>query len=69
MQGYCDIFSKDYCEADVDRSTYLHTTSKMREKEHSDVSNVIYHKFSRGTISNTLNGENKSVMLEFLLPH
>ena len=31
--------------------------------EHFDVSNVIYHKFSHGAVSYTLNGENV-VMLE-----
>ena len=33
--------------------------------EHFDVSNVIYHKFSHGAISFTLNGENVNVMLEY----
>ena len=32
--------------------------------QHSDVSNVIYHKFSHGVVSYTLNGENVNVMLE-----
>ena len=32
-----------------------------------DVSNVIYHKFSHGAISYTLNGENVNVMLESLI--
>ena len=32
--------------------------------EHFDVSNVIYHNFSRGAVSYTLNGENVNVMLE-----
>ena len=32
--------------------------------EHFDVSNVIYHKFSHGAVSCTLNGENVNVMLE-----
>ena len=63
MQGYCDIFSKDYFEADVNRSTCLrHQGAKV---EHFDVSNVIYHKFSHGAISYMLNGENVNVMLEF----
>ena len=35
--------------------------------EHFDVSNVIYHKFSHGAVSYTLNGENVNVMLEFLI--
>ena len=34
---------------------------------HFDVSNIIYHKFSHGAISYTLNGENVNVMLELLL--
>ena len=32
--------------------------------KHFDVSNVIYHKFSHGAVSYTLNGENVNVMLE-----
>ena len=64
MQGYCDIFSKDYFEADVDRSTCLHATSLRVKADHVDVSNVIYHKFSHGAVSYTLNGENVNVMLE-----
>ena len=32
--------------------------------EHFDVSSVIYHKFSHGAVSYTLNGENVNVMLE-----
>ena len=37
------------------------------EVKHFDVSNVIYHKFSHGAVSYTLNGENVNVMLEFPL--
>ena len=33
--------------------------------EHFDVSNVIYHKFSYGAVSYTVNGENVNVMLEY----
>ena len=32
--------------------------------KHFDVSDVIYHKFSHGAVSYTLNGENVNVMLE-----
>ena len=32
--------------------------------KHFDVSNVIYHRFSHGAVSYTLNGENVNVMLE-----
>ena len=31
--------------------------------KHFDVSNVIYHKFSHGTVSYTLNGENVNVII------
>ena len=33
--------------------------------KHFDVSDVIYHKFSHGAVSYTLNWENVNVMLEF----
>ena len=36
-------------------------------KLNTHVNNVIYHKFSHGAVSYTLNGENVNVMLEFLL--
>ena len=35
--------------------------------EHFDVSNMIYHKILDGGVSYTLNGENFSIMLEFML--
>ena len=38
-----------------------HQDAKVK---HFDVSNVIYHKFSHGTVSYTLNGENVNVVLE-----
>ena len=62
MQGYCDVFSTDYFEADVDRST-RHQGAKVK---HFDVSNMIYHKFLHGVVAYTLNGENVNVMLEYL---
>ena len=34
-----------------------------------DVSNVIYHTFSHGAVSYTLNGENVNVMLELHFGH
>ena len=36
----------------------------MRHHKHFDISNVIYHKFSHGAISYTLNGDNVNLMLE-----
>ena len=35
--------------------------------KHFDVSNVIYHKFSHGAVSYTLNVENVNVMLEYII--
>ena len=67
MKGYCNIFSKDYFEADVDRAHIYMRRHQGAEVEHFDVSNVIYHKFSHGTVSYTLNGENVNVMLELKL--
>ena len=37
--------------------------------KHFDVSYVIYHKFSHGAVSYTLNRENVNVMLEFVINH
>ena len=37
--------------------------------KHFEVSNMIYHKFSHGAVSNKLKGENINVMLEFFLFH
>ena len=33
--------------------------------KHFDFNNVIYHKFSHGAVSYTLNGENVNVLLEY----
>ena len=57
----------DYFEADVDRSTRLLPTSSRREMCTLSVSNVIYHKFSHGAVSYTLNGENVNVVLELVI--
>ena len=50
-------FSKDYFEADIDRRTFLHTTSAWREMCMSSLSKVIYHKtvpLSIGSMGKTL---------------
>ena len=39
-----------------------HQDAKIK---HFDVSNVIYHKFSHGAVSYTLNGENVNVIFEY----
>ena len=51
-------------------STEVHVYTRCHQGakvEHFDVSNVIYHTFSHGAISYTLNGENVHVMLELKL--
>ena len=53
-------------------STEAHVYMRRHEGakvEHFDISNVIYHKFSHGAASYTLNGENVNVMLEYGLVH
>ena len=49
-------------------STEVHVYMRRHQGakvEHFDVSNVIYHKFSYGGVSYSLNGENVNDMLEF----
>ena len=51
-------------------STEAHVYKRRHQDakvKHFDVSNVIYHKFSHGAVSYTLNGENVNVMLEYLI--
>ena len=62
MQGYCNVFYMDYFEADNNRSTYLYAASS--KFEHSDISHVIYHKFSHRGVSCMFNEENLNIMLE-----
>ena len=59
MQGYSDVFSTDSTEAHV----YMRC-HRGAEVKQFDVINVIYHKFSHGAVSYTLDGENVNVMLE-----
>ena len=65
MQRYCDgFFSTDYLKrTSIEAHVYMrrHQGAKV---EHFEVSNVIYHKFSHGTVSYALDGENVNVMLE-----
>ena len=56
------IFKRTSTEAHV----YMRRHQDAKAK-HFDVSNVIYHKFSHGAVSYTLNGENRNVMLELCL--
>ena len=69
MQGYCDIFLRIILKwTSTEAHVYMRRHQSVKV-EHFDVSNVIYHKFSHGVVSYTLNGENINVMLEFLLVH
>ena len=64
MQGYCSVFIRIILkQTSTEAHVYMqrHQGTKIK---HFDVSNVIYHKFSHGTVSYTLNGENVNVMSE-----
>ena len=64
MQGYCDIFLWTILKR---TSTEAHVYMRRHQGakvEHFGVSNVVYHRFSHGAVSYTLNGENVNVMLE-----
>ena len=47
----------------IEAHVYMRRHQDAKVK-HFDVSNVVYHKFSHGAVSYTLNGENVNVMLE-----
>ena len=64
MQEYCNIFSMDYFDADIEEAHVYMRRHQGGKVKHFDVSNMIYHKFSHGAVSSTLNGENINVMLE-----
>ena len=50
-------------------STEAHVYVRRQDAKvkHFDIRNVIYHKFSHGAVSYTLNGENVNVLLEYVL--
>ena len=68
MQGYCDVFFIRIIlkRTSTDAHAYMRRHHGVKVK-HSDVSNVIYHKFLHGAVSYTLNGENVNTMLEYSL--
>ena len=67
MQGYCDIFLWTILKGmSTEAHVYMHCHQGAKV-EHFDVSDMIYHKFSHGAVSYTLNGENVNVMLELNL--
>ena len=53
-------------KASTEAYVYMRRHQDAKVK-HFDISNVIYHKFSHGAASYTLNGKNVNVMLEYLL--
>ena len=79
-KSYCDSNIIKNESASILRRYFLRIILKHTSKEahvymrrhqgakvkYFDVSNVIYHKFSHGAVSYTLNGENVNVMLESL---
>ena len=67
MQGYCDAYKWTILKRTSPEVKCLHPTSSRREMCTLSVSNVIYHKFSRGAAFYTLSGKNVNVMLEFFL--
>ena len=52
----------------IEAHVYMRRHQDAKVK-HFDVSNVIYHKFSHGAVSYTLNGENVNAMLESVIIH
>ena len=67
MQGYCDVYKRTILKRTSPEVKCLQLTSSRREMFTSSVSNVIYRKFSHGAAFYTFNGENVSVMLEFVI--
>ena len=66
MQGYCDFFLQIILKrTSTEAHVYIQPHQGVKV-EHFEVSNLIYHKFSHGDISYTLNGETVNIMLEFV---
>ena len=57
MQGYCNVYSKDHFEADIDKHNVYMGCHQDAKFEHFDISNMIYNKFLHSAVSYTLNGE------------
>ena len=64
MQDYCDIFLRIILKRTSKEAHVYMRRHQVAKVEHFDVTNVIYHRFSQGAVSYTLNGENVNVMLE-----
>ena len=66
MQEYCNVYKCTFLKRTLPEEC-LHPTSPRRKMCKSSVGNVIYHKFSHGAASYTLNAKNVNVMLESYL--
>ena len=65
MHGYFNVFFLRIILKLTSTEAHVYMRRHQGAKvKHFDVSNVIYHKFSHGAVSYTLNGENVNVMLE-----
>ena len=65
MQEYCDVFFLWIILKQISTEAHVYMRRHQGTKvKHFDISNVIYHKFSHGAVSCTLNGENVNVLLE-----
>ena len=65
MTGYCDVFFPRIILKRMSTEAHVYMRRHQGAKvKHFDVSNVIYHKFSHGAVSYTLNGKKVNVMVE-----
>ena len=69
VQGYWDVYKWTILKRTSPEVECLHLTSSRRELCTSSISKVIYHKFSHGAVSHTLNGENANVMLALCITY
>ena len=68
MKGYCDVFFQPIILKLTSTEAHVYMRRHQGTKvKHFDVSNVIYHKFSHGAVSYTLNRGNINIMLESVL--
>ena len=66
-QRYCDIFLWTILKRTSSEAHVYMRRHQGGKVEYFDVSDVIYHKFSHGAVSYTLNGKNVNVMLEYVI--
>ena len=66
---YCDVFKWTVLSWTSPEVKCLHMASARCKMCTLNVSNVIYHKFSHGTVSYWVNGKNANVMLKCYIPY